>query len=95
MTWEPSGTMIRLDLNLPLDEILETLQDIGLEDGLEEFQGFHYSLNGGSECIVTMSDELDTFRNWVNSLGRGTKIAIRPVNPLVGCGSLFQVSVND
>lgn len=35
MTWEASGTVIHLNLNLSLDEILETLQDIGLKDRLD------------------------------------------------------------
>ena len=35
MKWKPSGAIVCLDLNLPLDEILETLQDIGSEGGLE------------------------------------------------------------
>ena len=83
MMWKPSGAMVRLDLNLQLDEILETLQDISLEDGVGEIQGFHYSLNGGSECIVTMPDEFDSFRMRVNHLGKGARIVIRPVDPLV------------
>ena len=83
MTWKPSGAMVRLDLNLQLEEILETLQDIGLEDGLGEIKGFHYSLNGGSECIVTMPDEFDSFRTRVDHLGKGVRIVIRPVDPQV------------
>lgn len=75
--------MVRLDLNLQLEEILETLQDIGLEDGLGEIKGFHYSLNGGSECIVTMPDEFDSFRTRVDHLGKGVRIVIRPVDPQV------------
>ena len=83
MLWEPSGAVICLDLNLPLDQFLEMLRDIGLEDGLENFQGFHYSLNGSSECIVTMEDKFESFRSRLNSLGKGVAISIRPLNPFV------------
>ena len=70
-------------LELQLEEILETLQDIGLEDGLGEMKGFDYSLNGGSECILTMPDEFDSFRTQVDHLGNGVRIVIRPVDPQV------------
>ena len=61
----------------------QTLQDIGLEDGLREIKGFHYSLNGGSECIVTMPDDFDGFRTRVDHLGKGVRIVIRLVDPQV------------
>ena len=83
MLWEPGGAVICLYLNLPLDEFLKMLRDIGLEDRLENFKGFHYSLNGSSECIVSMEDEFESFWSRLNSLGKGVAISIRPLNPFV------------
>ena len=84
MAWKPSGALIRIDLNLSLDETLLTLEDIGLEEGLGNIQGFHYSLDGSSERIVTMPDEYESFQKRINDAGKGAKIVIRPVDPVVG-----------
>lgn len=83
MAWEPNGALVRLDVNLSLEEFLETLQDIRSEDEMGELHGFHYSLNESRACIVTMPDEFHNFRSQLNLLSKGAKISIQPLNLLV------------
>ena len=53
------------------------------EGGFGKFEGVHYSINSGRECILTDPEEYETFINRVRTLGGNGEVQLRPVDMLV------------